>query len=187
MYLKHLLLCTGWKEAQRQTHICLPYKNLQLFFVISCLKVKSTEDIGVNVFPPLLFKVLGDRGTNHGAFPPHIGDHGRRGDVPASQRPQPRLQRPLLAVELRRRRAAGGRVGGPPVERPGAARQVPRTPVCARALVLLHATHQEEPLVKVGVCTTPSLLPPPRAVTYSDSQKSPSSSSSSSSSTSSLQ
>lgn len=137
-----------------------------------------------------LFKVPGDRGTNHRAFPPHIPGHGRRGDVPASQRPQPRQQRPLPAVELRRHSAAGGRVGGPPVERPGAARQVPRTPVCARALVLLHAAHQEESLLNVPVpprcsCTSACFLPPGhflRQSSYSHSQNSSSSSSPSSSS-----
>lgn len=133
------------------SHFSSLQESTTLFFHHHLLKIKwKVQKILASRFFLLSYsKVPGDRGTNHRAFPPHVRDHGRRGDVPTSQRPQPRLQWPLPAVELRRRRAACGRVGGAPVERPGAARQVPRTAVCARALVLLHATRQEEPLVRV--------------------------------------
>lgn len=95
-------------------------------------------------------KVPGHWGTNHRALPPHLPRHGQRGDVPASQRPQPWQQRPVLAVELRCHAAAGGSVGGVSVQRPGAAWEVPRTHLCARALVLLHVTHKEKQLVDIS-------------------------------------
>lgn len=98
----------------------------------------------------MVLKVFGHRRTDHRALLPHLPRHGNHLDLEAAQRPQARPERPVPPLQLRSYSAPGGAVGGVSVERPSAAREVPRTHLRTRTLVLLYVTYQQESLIFIS-------------------------------------